>query len=53
MRTIHKHTTTKIVTRKELAELVGLEPLTTSKIVVEVHGEEVTVVQQDESADRG
>ncbi len=49
MREITKHTETRIYSRRELAELLGFEPLTKSKIIVEVHGDEVSVVQQDEN----
>lgn len=52
MRKIIKHSETRILTRRELATLLGLEPLQTSKVFVEVHGEEVSVVQQDEREDK-
>lgn len=54
MREITRHSQTRVYKRKELAELLGFEPLGTSKIIVEVHGDDVSVVQQDErEADSG
>ena len=48
MRTIQRATETRIFQRKELARLLGLEVSEKSKVTVEVHGEDVSVVVQDE-----
>lgn len=48
MRKIVKHSQMLVISRKELAEKLGLEVLSKSKITVEVHGDEASLVQQDE-----
>ncbi len=53
MRESTSHKIVRVYTRREILEALGFEPLTDSKMIVEVNGNDVTVIQQDDSPERG
>lgn len=53
MRESTSHKIVRTYTRREILVALGFEPLSDSKMIIEVHGDDVTVVQQDDSPERG